>query len=383
MSVSANVISEICDNDNGQILITVSGTNGPFTFLWNTGETTQNISGLSEGTYTVTVIGSNDCSIIESFTVPNTITLDLNSVASNETCGNSDGSIDISINASAGTPTFLWNTGDITEDLIDIPAGIYTCMIEDEAGCNSNVYHEIINETGDMLVIPTVTNDLCGLGGSVVLDISGTPAGYTVLWSNGETQPSIYNLTAGTYSVEVTDNSNGCMYYGSFVIESIGNYSVNASIINSSCEICNDGSIDLSLNPVDTYTFNWSNGAETEDLNNLLPGIYSVQISNPLSCIYEEIFSVNFEVAREDINLPFIQVFPNPANDWINIVSNGFNENAFIKISNITGSIVFESERTAVNNTIPINISNFAPGIYIISIESGSFIRSVKLFKLE
>jgi subtilisin-like proprotein convertase family protein len=381
MLVSSNITNEICSNGEGQIDITVTGSSEPYTYLWDNGETTQDIGNLSVGNYTVTISNVNGCEHIESFTIANTVTLEISSEAVNETCGESNGSIDISVSASSGTPGFLWSNGATTEDLYDIPAGTYSCEIADEAGCSASVYHEIINETGDMIVVPNITDDYCGQGGSVVLDISGTSSGYTILWSTGSTETGIYNLTAGSYTVEVTDNSNGCKYYETFTIESTGAYTVSESITNSTCETCNDGSIDLTIDPSDTYTIIWSNGETTEDISELLPGAYTVVILNPFSCEFEETYTIGYEILVINPEESSIFVYPNPTKDLFKIEYTNMNKGTSVKLVNITGTLMYETEINNEKGTIEIFVSEYAAGIYFLTIENNDQNKTIKILK--
>lgn len=375
------ITDEMCDMNSGSIEITPMGGTEPYTYLWSNGSTAEDLFNISAGEYTVTITDDNGCSEFESFSITNIITLDLTSAASNETCGQSNGSIDLTINVAFGTVSFLWNTGETTEDLLNIPAGFYECIVSDEAGCTEEISFELINETGDLLVSETVTDDICGLGGSVELIISGASGGYSVLWSNGSTEDAVFDLEAGTYSVEVTNLSDGCVFYDSYEIETLGLYSVNEVITNSSCETCDDGAIDLTPDPVDTYVYAWSNGDETEDINGLLPGEYSVLITNPLGCEFEESYSVDFLTSVQSTGGIELKVYPNPTEGTLHIEYASLLRESVLSVIDMTGMKVYETKLTDTKAHKEIDISNFATGVYFLTIENEDQQKTIKIFK--
>ena len=122
----------------------------------------------------------------------------------------------------------------------------------------------------------TTSND-----GSMTLIITGGTAPYSYLWSNGAITEDIGNLSAGNYSVVITD-FNGCLLNSSFTItEPNTPISAAVTISNVSCFGGNNGSIDLTISGgVSPYSLSWSNGATTEDLNGLSANTYSVVIQD-------------------------------------------------------------------------------------------------------
>ncbi len=122
-----------------------------------------------------------------------------------------------------------------------------------------------------------------GNNGSIQITIiSGQPP-FSYFWTpNGETTPSIFNLGSGTYTVTVTD-ANGCTFTESYIVpgSSFPNVTIQAS--DYACEA--DGEIDLTVSGgVPPFNYQWSNGANTEDLTNLLAGTYEVIVTDANGC---------------------------------------------------------------------------------------------------
>ena len=129
-----------------------------------------------------------------------------------------------------------------------------------------------------------------GNNGIVDLSVIGGTAPYSYLWSNGATTQDINSLTAGYYSVLVTD-ANGCSaIIGDTVLQPLA-FTSSAILQNINCYSQNTGAINLSVNGgTAPYTYLWSNSANTQDLNNLLAGTYSVTITDASNCVITNSF---------------------------------------------------------------------------------------------
>ena len=125
--------------------------------------------------------------------------------------GGSDGSLDLTAFGGTVPYTYLWSNAATTEDLTGLPAGTYTVTITDANGCTATA-STTINQPAAALTASTTQVDVLCYGdatGSVDLTVSGGTIAYSYLWSNAATTEDITSLTAGTYTVTVTD-ANGC-----------------------------------------------------------------------------------------------------------------------------------------------------------------------------
>ncbi len=121
---------------NGFVNTFVSHADTIYTILWNTGDTTQSISHLGPGTYTVVLSEANRCeqTLTYIITEPTAIASDI--VGINDTCyGSTNGSATLTV--SGGTPpyTFLWDSSVTTKNIYNLPAGLYTVLITDSQSC--------------------------------------------------------------------------------------------------------------------------------------------------------------------------------------------------------------------------------------------------------
>jgi hypothetical protein len=142
------------------------------------------------------------------------------------------------------------------------------------------------------LVLNATVNPGCDPNaGAITLDITGGTAPYTILWNNGDTTATINNLTEGTYSVIVTDASN-CRMDSLTTTLSYPSLSLIPTITNESAAGANDGSIDITFTGDNVLSYEWSNGATTEDIFGLAGGEYSLNLQTASGCAVGKTFFV-------------------------------------------------------------------------------------------
>jgi hypothetical protein len=300
------IVHVLCFGQNtGSINITMNGGTAPYTYLWSNGATTEDISGLIAGTYSVTVTDATACTATASITVTQAASgLTTSIIAINATCGNANGSIDLTVNGGTAPYTYLWSNGATTEDISGLTAGTYSVTVTDANGCTATASAAINSVGGPTVVITSTINVLCfGQNtGSINITVSGGTSPYIYFWSNGATTEDISGLVAGTYSVIVTDG-NGCSASTSATItQPASAVAASATATNTTCGASN-GSINLTVTGGTTpYTYLWSNGATTEDISGLTPGIYSVTVTDANGCTATASATVN------SISIPAVTV---------------------------------------------------------------------------
>ncbi|MDO8367708.1 MAG: hypothetical protein Q7T20_12985, partial [Saprospiraceae bacterium] len=290
--LSTTGTSTNCGLDNGGVDLNVNNGAGPFLFLWSNAATTEDLSNLTPGVYSVTVTGSNSCTAVGAATVLNTnIPLNVNGLPlGNTSCAAANGSLDIAVTP-AGAYNYLWSNLATTEDLYNLSPGTYTVTVTLGTCLSSSIFMVADNALSPNLSAAG-TSANCGQNdGGADLSVSGGTAPFSFLWSNAATTEDLANLTPGAYSVTVTD-SNSCTAVSAVIV--LNNnipLNVNAAAVgNTSCTTAN-GAVDLSVTPVGTYTYLWSNAASTEDLNNLQDGVYTVTVSLG-TCVTTSTFAV-------------------------------------------------------------------------------------------
>ncbi|HWB62616.1 MAG TPA: SprB repeat-containing protein, partial [Chitinophagales bacterium] len=274
------------DDSTGFILITANGGVAPYSYVWNTGVTSQDIDSIPAGTYTVTVSDANNCQQTISQTLNNPTAISSSISSTDVNCfGGSDGTASVTV--SGGTPpySFQWSNFNVSQTLTGVMAGAYTVIITDHNGCTQR-NSTTINQPSQLLINLAVSQISCpnANDGSITANATGGTGPYTYAWSNSETTPGITGLAGGTFGVTVTD-SHGCSATASSVITNPTPIVPFVIVKNVLCYGDNNGGVNLSVTGgTPGYTFAWSNSETTEDLNNEPAGNYTVTITDSRGC---------------------------------------------------------------------------------------------------
>jgi uncharacterized repeat protein (TIGR01451 family)/gliding motility-associated-like protein len=283
-------------SNNGSINLSVTGGVTPYTYVWkNAGNTTiattEDISGLAPGIYTVTVTDANLCTAT---LASNAITEPADALSAETTptaviCKNgTTGAISVVPSGGTGEPyTYSWSTGATTSTITGLVAGTYNVTVTDENGCTFTPSASVVTEPATQIELfaTTVSSSSCGTtSGSIDLSVvngSGT-LGYA--WTNSsQTIQDPVNLGANTYTATVTD-ALGCHEHLVVVVGTATAMSVDITTYPKTC-ISTDGSAYAIVSGgVAPYTYLWSNGATTQDITNVDAATYSVTITDANGC---------------------------------------------------------------------------------------------------
>lgn len=139
LTLSTTQVNVSCNGgSNGSIDLTVSGGTSPYTYAWGGGQTTEDISSLNAGTYTVTVTDANGCIATTSATITEPTALNLSTTQVNVTCnGGSNGSIDLTVSGGVSPYSYTWSNSALTEDISGLVAGTYSVNVVDANFCTA------------------------------------------------------------------------------------------------------------------------------------------------------------------------------------------------------------------------------------------------------
>jgi len=270
----------------------ITGGTAPYTYLWSPGgETTEDITNLAAGTYSLTVTDTNGCTAGASYTVtePPAITLITSTVDAN--CGQSDGEATVFASGGSGSYTYLWNDllAQTTATATGLSAGSYSVIVTDSAGC-SDTAAVIINDIGGGTAFISDSTDASCNGdcdGSATVSMSGGAAPFVYSWSpSGGSGATASNLCAGVYTVTVTDNA-GCVVIASVTISEPAILAVSVSgndaVCNGSCD--GDATVSVSGGTAPfTYSWNTIPVQTTSTANSLCVGIYNITVTDTNGC---------------------------------------------------------------------------------------------------
>jgi gliding motility-associated-like protein len=385
-----------CFGENtGVINSTVTGGVGELTYLWigPNGFTSEepNLSELFAGTYNLTVTDEGGCAQTATITLsepeaPLSVSQDVFTYPSgtNISCnGLFDGSI--SALASGGTAPYgyNWNGPDgftsTSADIENLPAGDYTLVVIDANECTRTI-NITLTEPEESLTAALEVNSqiLCAdsaTGGLTVTAAGGSPE-YTIQWigPNDFTSSdfSIGNLLPGTYTYAVTD-INGCSVSGAQNLVNPLELTLSEELISPRCENA-DGSIILTVQGgTSPYDFEWSTGNETQNLENIPAGSYSVTVTDANGCSTTADFELEpnnpLEIIVDDLTDPLCFG----------------DQNGTITVSVSDGVEPIEYSWTGPNDftSDASSIEGLAPGAYTLSVSDASGCTSSEIYELE
>ncbi|NNF02159.1 MAG: hypothetical protein HKN22_05705, partial [Bacteroidia bacterium] len=290
LNLSSSITHVICYGDSsGQIAINTTGGSAPYFYNWSNGDTSATITNLIAGVYSVTVSDTNLClDSILNITVNQGPPFVLDTLVVNANCfGANDASIDVTVSGAIAPYTYNWSNGATTQDISGIGAGLYDLTVQDLFGCTDSLLISITEPTALVIDTTSVIHASCNGSNDGAIDIliSGGVSPYSYMWSGGATSEDTSMLTAGLYSLTVTD-SNGCQ--DSIIVRITEPAILNTdsvSVTQITCNGASNGDIDISTSGGTLpYTFNWSNGSTSEDISSLSPGFYTLTVTDNNGC---------------------------------------------------------------------------------------------------
>ncbi len=384
-------IDVLCNGGaDGSADLTVTGGTIPYDYSWSTTETNEDISGLSIGTYYVTVTDGNLCTITNFITITEPDTISIQYTTTDAFSGGTGGGT-VTANPTGGTPpytTYVWSDGQTTQTATNLDAGTYIVTVTDANGCtgvnDAIEVQEIVCSLAAVINPASIQNVSCNGGNdgsaTVVVITDGVPP-YEYNWNDDpfQTTETAAALAAGINYVTVTDS----MYCTSVASIDIGEpppitITCGAGCVtDASSPVANDGSINIQVTGgTPFYSYLWAPGGETtQDISGLYPDMYYVQVTDANDCtagIFIEvgiITSIN-EISNNDV----INIYPNPTKGELYITNA---ENSTIYVFNIIGEVLISIDNAATVNTI--DISSFAEGAYIVRIVSDKYVVTKKI----
>ena len=356
----------ICGQSNGAVDMSVQPVNGTYTYNWSNGATTQDLNNVLPGTYTVTITDANNCTATASATVANTVNNpNITSVTTPSTCEQSNGDINITVTGATSPYTYIWSNGATTEDLNDILAGSYTVTVTGANGCSSTATISLTNDNPPISISGSITANTTCNGGNGSITITVTPANsptgsYTYTWSNSGTGTTISNLTPGSYTVTVSAGGP-CTQTATFTVPDQPNTpNISSTTTPSVCALSN-GDINITVTGgVSPYTYNWSNGATTEDLNDVISGSYTVTVTGANGCTSTATISLTNDN-------PPISISGSITANTTCIGGNGSISITVTPNPPPTGSYTYIWS----NGNTGTNLTNLTPGSYTVTVDGG------------
>ena len=370
-SANASAVDANCGNADGSVTITWTGGVGPFDISGDLNQTNANspeqFTGLTSGTYNVTVTDNNGCTDTASVTVGDLAGPVPNASAVDANCGNADGSVTITWSGGTGPYDI---TGDLTQLNATSPqlfpnlsSGTYTVTVTDANDC-SDTASVMVGDSPGVTANGTATNTTCGNSdGSVTISWSGGTGPYDITGdltqANSSSPQQFTGLTSGTYTVTVTD-VNGCTDTASATVGNANGPTASASSTDETCDNLNG-----------TATISWSGGTGPYDIsgdlsqtNAISPQVFNGLGSGTYNVIVSDVNGCTSIASTTIINIdgPSVSAIPT------NATCENSNGEVTITWTDGVGPFDITGDLTQANASTPQVFSGLGVGSYTVTV---------------
>ncbi|MCB0535380.1 MAG: gliding motility-associated C-terminal domain-containing protein, partial [Saprospiraceae bacterium] len=276
-----------CFGENtGQIAVQTDGGVAPYQFTWSTGAGGALLPDLPAGDYALTVTDANGCSTTAGFTVTEPPPLALSILPDAVPCAGMTGGLAAIVQG--GTPgyAYAWDAGFSDQHPTGLPAGQYAVTVTDSSGCSISTDF-LLPEPPPLNVQGTISPVLCTQPGSISVDIQGGTAPYAYAWNTGHVEPVLDGLTAGAFTVTVSD-ANGCSSAQVFTLVAPAVPLVSDTVLTPvRCFGESSGEIQIALESgTPPYQIQWSNGSTGTSVSGLSAGTYTATVTDSGACSF-------------------------------------------------------------------------------------------------
>lgn len=305
---------EICEGDSVILSPLVTSFLNIGNFAWNTGDSTATISVAPNTTTNFEVTVSDECGTTTTDSAAvNVIPMkDATLTGGGVLCADAMDTIQLSIEFTDSAPwTFVYSLDGTQQTAITTSENPFIIEVSEPGlfvldsirydGCYGVATGiSMVTET-EVVLSAITTMDTCGLqNGSIDISPSGGTTPYHFSWSNTDTLEDLQNISAGEYSVTVTDLNNCTAEWTATIENENPPFFINPDIIpNTSClPLSPNGGISIDISPpvppgsLGDYTVIWSNGETSQTLTNLSPGNYEITVSTGGECYLTNSFEI-------------------------------------------------------------------------------------------
>jgi subtilisin-like proprotein convertase family protein len=297
-TATASASASSCGQCNGSASAQVAGGAGPFTFLWNTGDTASSIANLCAGNYSVTITDAGGCSVLKSVLISGSPDLVTMQASSNIQCsGTCTGSASVTVATGTAPYTYSWMPGGYATAIVNgLCAATYFVTTTDANGCETTDTITIAQPAALNASPNTSANVTCNgaSDGMVSVNVTGGMPPYSYVWDPavGNTA-SVSGLSSGIYTVYVSDN-NSCADTVAFTITEPAAITLFTSSTAASCGASNGTATCTPSGGIAPFTYAWSPaGGNASTAVNIPAGNYNITVTDSNGCMQSAFVSVN------------------------------------------------------------------------------------------
>ena len=369
----------------GQAAVFPFGGTGSFTFDWQPGgQTTNLVTGLCAGSYTVTITDSVGCDTLVAFTVDPFSPIVPNFSTTPESCpGSCDGTATFGPTGGEPPYNYIWvpvpPSGDGQPTASGLCEGVYVVTIIDGSGCDTTVSVLITGpQPFDLGATETDISCAGSCDGSVVLNVTGGTGAYTYFWSpvppNGQGDTLATDLCAGSISVTIAD-ANGCDTTVTFTIDEPQPIVANASSTDSQCQLCNGTA---TVNPTGGTGFlfvawidaNFNLIGFGNTVDSLCAGVYIASIADQSGCLLQQAVAVSDSDGEVLTMVDGITTCPDNCDGTVEVQFNCSQPPCVISWFNDNGFPIFQSGNTVNNLCVGTYFAQVTNGLGCVSVDT-------------
>ena len=382
---------------DGDATASISGGTGPYDYYWSNGDSTIGggltnlVTGLSAGSYDVTVTDAGSCSNFASTTIsePSTgVSADSITSADISCNGLTDGTATVSASGGTAPLTYSWTSGGSTATVAGLGAGTEMVTIADANGCSDSA-SVTITEPAAIVANAVNTNIKCNGDGNGLVDLTasgGTPP-LAYLWSNGATTEDLSGLSPGNFTVTVTDASGCPQNAFASITEPPVLVVLAPTVTDETATGANDGTITVNTPTGGTqpYGYGWQpGGLTTQNISGLSPGAYTLTVTDANNCtatVTDTVMAAPIGIEEVAFDLTF-NVYPNPNDgNFVVKIQNLKGDDYNLEVRNIIGQLVYADVISDITGGLnkEVNMKGQNRGVYFLSIINEEGKRTEKL----
>ncbi len=349
----------LCNGQSGAALtVSVTGSTLPYTYSWSpSGGTSSVATGLAAGVYSCLVTSATSATTMSTYTITEPASLS-SAISAQNNNGCNGGSIgSVTVTANGGTPSYTYSwlpSGGTASTVGNLTAGTYTLNIMDGNNCMTSQTVSITEPAALFSMVSSQNNVTCNSGsnGSATVTVNGGTPSFTYNWLPiGGTASTATNLTAGNYTLTITD-ANNCTALQTVSITEPAVLSTTVSSQNNvTCNGGSNGSATVTVNGgTPSYTYNWlPTGGTASTANNLIAGNYTLAVTDANNCTESQTLSITEPATVTTISATTAHsVICNGST----VTLNGVGATTYTWTSNITNGVAFSP---SVTTTYTVN----------------------------
>jgi len=281
-------------------------------------------------------------------------------------CTANDVSISVSFVGGQAPHDVAWSNGANSLSLDSLGFGINQITITDAHGCSVNQVFNVV-DVQEPILNSQVTNVACfgDSSGQIELLFTNPQEITNITWNNGQSGTVLSNLSVGTYDATISYNNGLCSIMQSELVQSPNVISITALITD--IDSINAGAIDVTVSGgTPPYLYNWDNNQQTEDLSNLIAGVYSISVTDSAGCSLAAFYEISEDTTGQSDGLDEVAYFnihayPNPSNGDVTISWSG--ELISLELISALGQVISKQYSFPTNTKL---LKNLNSGVYFV-----------------